>query len=105
MSRNAKVKKNWHKGEKEGGGGDWAKGRMGGKLMGTCPKTNSGDVRQPMGTSVDLSKTRATFWVDQWVVVIILFVGPVEGKRLIGRNDMNFAPSHSPAMATISPPT
>jgi hypothetical protein len=31
--------------------------------------------------------------------------GPRQGKPLIGRNDMNFAPSHSPAMATISPPT
>jgi len=42
--------------------------------------TNSGDVRQPMGTPVDLSKTRATFWVAQWVVVIIQFVGPVKGS-------------------------
>jgi hypothetical protein len=51
-----------------------------------------------MGTPVDLSKTWATFCNHP-------ICGPRQGKRLIGQNDMNFVPSHSPAMATISPPT
>jgi hypothetical protein len=33
-----------------------------------------------MGTPADLSKTRATFWAAQWVIVIIQFVGPVKGS-------------------------